>query len=243
MEWNGMSNDDLFMLFPKPQLNAIFLKRPQRFLAEMAFSDDTQTVAYCANPGSLSGCLQSGSPALLWDSEEPKRKRRYTWRAIKLEGVWVGTDTHLANRIVEEALVQRLIPGLDQYEKLEREKLVKTGHRVDFLLTGTEGICFVEVKSATVVEKGVARVPDSITPRGLKHLEDLTRKAEEGHRVVLLYLIQRGDVESFSINDTHYPAYTTAFKKAVAAGVEYIALSVSLSPKGFGMPRLLPVNF
>ena len=114
---------------------------------------------------------------------------------------------------------------------------------MDFLLTGTEGICFVEVKSATVVEKGVARFPDSITPRGLKHLEDLTRKAEEGHRVVLLYLIQRGDVESFSINDTHYPAYTTAFKKAVAAGVEYIALSVSLSPKGFGMPRLLPVNF
>lgn len=166
-----MSKDDLFMSFPKPQFNVIFLNRPQRFLAEMAFPDGTQIVAYCANPGSLNGCLQSGSPALIWDSEEPKRKCRYTWRAIELEGIWVGTDTHLANRLVEKALLQHLIPGLDRYEKLEREKLVETGHRVDFLLTGTDGICFVEVKSATVVENGVARFPDSITLRGLKHLE------------------------------------------------------------------------
>ncbi len=231
------------MPFPKPQINAVFLGRPQRFLAEVAFPDGSQTMAYCSNPGSLKGCLQPGSPVLLWDSAQPKRKRQYTWRAIKLAGAWVGTDTHLANRLVEEALVQRLIPGLDRYEKLEREKLVEVGHRVDFLLTETEGFCYVEVKSATIVEKGVARFPDSITPRGLKHLEGLTRKAEEGHRVVLLYLIQRGDVESFSVNEAHYPAYSVAFKKAVAAGVETIALSVQVSPKGFGKPKILPVNF
>ncbi len=231
------------MPFPKPQINAIFLRRPQRFLAEMAFPDGTQTVVYCANPGSLSGCLQSGSPSLLWDSAEPKRKRRYTWRAIELEGVWVGTDTHLANRLVEEAILQHLVPGLDRYEKLEREIRVETGHRVDFLLTGTEGVCFVEVKSATIVEKEVARFPDSITPRGLKHLEGLTRKAEEGYRVVLLYLIQRGDAKSFTVNDKHYPVYATTFKKAVAAGVETIALSVPVNPEGFGKPRILQVNF
>lgn len=231
------------MPFPLPQLKAIFLGRPQRFLAEVAFPDGTRTIAYCANPGSLKGCLQPGSPVLLWDSAEPKRKRQYTWRAIELAGVWIGTDTQLANRLVEEALVQRLIPGLDLYVKLEREKLIEIGHRVDFLLTETKGFCFVEVKSATVVDKGVARFPDSITPRGLKHLEGLTRKAEEGHRVVLLYLIQRGDVESFSVNDAHYPAYGIAFRNAVAAGVETIALSVKVSTKGFGRPKILPVNF
>src|SRR5664280_2292655 len=103
---NEMSNDDIFMSFPQPQCNAIFLKRPQRFLAEMAFPDGTQTIAYCANPGTFNGCLQPGSPALLWDSTNPKRKRRYTWRAVEIDGVWVGTDTHLANRIVGEALLQ-----------------------------------------------------------------------------------------------------------------------------------------
>jgi sugar fermentation stimulation protein A len=238
-----MSNIEIFMPFPTPQLNAIFLRRPQRFLVEMALPDGTQTLVYCANPGSMNGCLQPGSPALLWDSAEPKRKRLYTWRAIELADVWVGTDTHLANRIVEEALMKNLVPGLEHYEKIEREILVKTGHRVDFLLTGTEGLCFVEVKSAIVVDKGEARFPDSITPRGLKHLEELTRKAEEGHRVVILYLIQRGDAVSFAVNDICYPAYAKAFKKAVEAGVESIALSVSVSTQGFGVPRLLPVNF
>lgn len=238
-----MTSDELLLPFPTPSIGAIFLRRPQRFLAEMALPDGTQTVAYCANPGSLNGCLQPGSPALLWDSEEPKRKRRYTLRAVELEGTWIGTDTHLANRLVEEALLKKLIPGIENYEKLEREQRVEEGHRVDFLLTGIDGVCFIEVKSATVVEKGVARFPDSITPRGLKHLEGLTRKAEEGHRVVLLYFIQRGDAESFSINDTHFPAYVAAFKKALAAGAEAIALSVAVSPNGFGRPRLIPVNF
>jgi len=237
-----MSCDEIFMAFPKPQLNAIFLRRPQRFLAEMELLDGSQIIAYCANPGSLNGCLQPGSPALLWDSEEPKRKRLYTLRAVELNGVWIGTDTHLSNRLVGDALLQNLIPGLGRYEKLERERRIEEGHRVDFLLTGTEGICYVEVKSATVVEKGVARFPDSITPRGLKHLEGLTRKADEGHRVVLLYLVQRGDAESFTVSATHYPAYATAFEKAVAAGVEAIALSVAVSIQGFGRPRLLPVN-
>lgn len=238
-----MSADKLFMPFPKPQISATFLGRPQRFLAEMAFPDGTQIIAYCANPGSLKGCLQPGCPALLWDSNEPKRKLRYTLRAVEFEGVWIGTDTHLANRLVGEALLQRLIPGLDHFEKLDREQRVEEGHRVDFLLTGPEGLCFIEVKSATVVEKGVARFPDSITQRGLKHLVGLTKKAEEGHRVVLIYLVQRADVESFSVSAAHYPAYATAFKKALAAGVEAIALSVAVNAEGFGRPKLLPINF
>lgn len=239
-----MSDDNLFMLFPKPIINATFLRRPQRFLAEMLLADNSQVVAYCANPGAMSGCLQLGSPALLWDSgEKTERKRRYTWKAIESNGIWIGTDTHLANRLVEAVLVQGLIPGFEGYETLERERCVEVGHRTDFLLTGTQGICFIEVKSASIVDKGVARFPDSITPRSLKHLEGLTRKAQEGHRSVLIYLIQRGDAEGFAVNDTHYPAYVEVFKKAIQAGVESIALSVTVSNQGFGKPRLLPVKF
>ena len=238
-----MSTDEIFLSFPTPQVRAIFLSRPQRFLAKMEFFDGSQTLAYCANSGSMTGCLVTGSPALLWDSEEPKRKRLFTWRAIELDGVWVGTDTHFANRIVEEALLQLLIPGLTCYDKLERERILEIGHRVDFLLTEASGVCYIEVKSATIVENGVARFPDSITPRGLKHLEGLTRKAEEGHRVVLIYLIQRGDVESFTVSNTHHPAYAEAFKRAVKAGVETIAISVTVNVEGFSRPRVLPVNF
>lgn len=237
-----MRPDKLFMLFPKPQIKATFLSRPQRFLAQMAFPDGTQTLAYCANPGSLNGCLRPGSATLLWDSKDEKRKRRYTWRAIKLDGIWVGTDTHLANRLVEQVLQQQLLSCLSGYEILESEHLVQPGLRLDFLLNGKEGTCFLEVKSATVVEKGVARFPDSITPRGLKHLEGLTRKAAEGHRAVLLFVVQRGDVQSFTVSNLYHPAYAMAFQKALAAGVEIFAFAVHVSPSGFGKPKLLPVH-
>ncbi|MDD2467140.1 MAG: DNA/RNA nuclease SfsA [Desulfobulbus sp.] len=235
-----MTCDELFMPFPNPQLLTTFLSRPQRFLAEMTFPGGGEVIVYCANPGSLNGCLKTGSTALIWDSADSKRKRRYTWRAIELEGVWVGTDTHLANRLVEQALRRKLIPGLDTYDTLARECLVEAGFRVDFLLSGVQGTCIIEVKSATVVEKGVARYPDSSTPRGVKQLKVLTRKATEGLRSVLIFLVQRDDAKCFVVSNSHDPAYAEAFEKAVAAGVEVMALAFSVCPEGFGAPKMLP---
>jgi sugar fermentation stimulation protein A len=235
-----MTSSEIFMAFPQPQLEAIFLRRPQRFLAEMTFPEGTEEVVYCPNPGSMKGCLATGKEALVWDSADLKRKRRYTWRAVEFEGNWIGTDTHLANRIVEEALKLKLVPGLEAYSALAREQLVEEGFRVDFVLSGDLGACLVEVKSATVVENGVARYPDSPTPRGVKHLEALERKAREGQRSVLLFLVQRADAHSFVVSNSHDPAYAEAFDKAVASGVEVLALAVSVSREGFGTPKLLP---
>ena len=232
-----------FLPFPEPQFKAVFLERPQRFLADMALADGTRTLAYCANSGSLAGCLQTGSPALLWDSEDSRRKRRYTLRAVELNGFWIGTDTHFSNLLAEEVLRQRLIPGLSNHATLERERLIEKGLRVDFVLTGPKGRSFVEVKSATVVEEGVARFPDSVTPRSVKQLEWLARRAAAGERSVMLYVVQRGDAEAFTINWKHSRAYAEAFKKAFAAGVEVFALAAGVRAKGFERPRLLPFRY
>jgi len=235
-----MSRSEIFMAFPQPQREAIFLRRPQRFLAEMLFPDGTVETVYCANPGSMTGFLTSDRNALLWDSDDPKRKRRYTWRAVEFEGLWIGTDTHLANRIVEEALQLKLVPGLEAYNTLAREQFVEEGFRVDFILSGAHGECFVEVKSSSVVENGVARYPDSVTPRGVNQLNALKRKAMVGMRSVLIFLVQRDDAHSFVVSNSHDPTYAEAFEDAVASGVEVIALAVSVSREGFGTPRLLP---
>lgn len=136
---------DIFMAFPQPQRKAVFLRRPQRFLAEMSLPGGTQEIVYCANSGAMTGCLTPGMAAILWDSADPKRKRRYTWRAVEFEEGWIGTDTHLANRIVEEALRLKLVPGLESYCTLAREQLLEAGFRVDFVLTGPQGDCLVEV--------------------------------------------------------------------------------------------------
>ncbi len=231
---------DIFMPFPQPQREAIFLRRSQRFLAKMALPEGAEELVYCANSGAMTGCLTSGMVALLWDSADPERKRRYTWRAVKFQGGWIGTDTHLANRIVEEALRLKLVPGLETYCTLAREQLLVKGFRVDFVLTGPLGDCLLEVKSATVVEGGVARFPDSVTPRGVKHLKALKDQALAGQRSVLLFLIQRADAHSFVVSNSYDPAYAEAFEDAVASGVEVIALAVAVSPAGFGIPKILP---
>ena len=231
---------EVFMPFPGPQHEVIFLRRPQRFLADIHFSDGKREVAYCANSGSMTGFLRPGSGALIWDSADPKRARRYTLRAVAFEGVWVGTDTHLSNRIVEEALRLKLVPGLEAYDVVARERRIGEGLRVDFALTANAAECLVEVKSATIVENGVARFPDSKTPRGVKQLEALKAQALTGKRVVLLFLVQRDDAHSFVVSSTFDPAYARAFDQATEAGVEVLALSVAVSQEGFSSPKLLP---
>ena len=230
------------MAFPQPQYGATFLQRNQRFLASMELADGSQELVYCANSGAMAGALSSGSRALIWDSGDTTRKRRFTWRAVETEGFWVGTDTHLSNRIVEEALRLRLIPRLQEYDTVAREHVVEPGVRVDFLLSGPSGQCFVEVKSSNIVENGVARYPDSPTPRGVKQLKSLAQKAAEGHRSVVLFLVQRGDPHSFSVREVSGSDYFRAFEAAVLAGVEIIAMAVSVHPEGFGMPIFLPTG-
>lgn len=230
----------VFLPFPEPQYPGIFLGRPQRFLAGIKFDDGTEELVYCANPGSMAGCLLPGNRALVWDSADSKRKRRYTLRAVELGGVWIGTDTHLSNRIVEEALKLKLVPGLDSYELLAREVSLEEGMRVDFILSSAAGRCVIEVKSASIVESGIARYPDSLTPRGVKHLKTLAWHAARGTRTVLLFLVQRADAHSFVVSNSFDPEYAAAFDEAVASGVEVVALGVTVDRRGFGCPRLLP---
>lgn len=228
------------MPFPEPQRDATFNKRRQRFLAEIVFSNGSDELAYFANSGAIDGSFTSGSDALLWDSADIKRKLRYTLRAISLNGLWIGTDTHLSNRIVEEALKLNLIPGMEEYSKLAREQLIEKGCRIDFILTGSDRDCLIEVKSSTMVHDGVARYPDCLTPRGVKQLNALAQQARHGKRVILLFLIQRSDVNGFVVSSSVDSSYALAFDEAIASGVEVIAIGVSVSRAGFSSPRILP---
>lgn len=51
-----------FYPFPKPQIAATFLAWPQRFLVEARLADGSETLVYCANPGSFRDCLTPSAP-------------------------------------------------------------------------------------------------------------------------------------------------------------------------------------
>lgn len=72
------------------------------------------------------------------------------------------------------------------------------------------------------------KVTDTVSPRALKHIKELTLIKQESNsniRCIMCYVIQRTDVNRFqpSVID---PEYRDAFKNAIAAGVEIITLVV-----------------
>ena len=73
---------------------------------------------------------------------------------------------------------------------------------------------------------------DTVSPRALKHIRELTLiKKESITRCIMCYVIQRTDVDRFqpSIID---PEYRQAFKEALEAGVEIITLVVRWTREG-----------
>ena len=73
---------------------------------------------------------------------------------------------------------------------------------------------------------------DTVSPRALKHIQELTLiKRESKTRCIMCYVIQRIDVSSFqpSIID---PEYRTAFYEAIQSGVEIITLVVQWTREG-----------
>lgn len=76
------------------------------------------------------------------------------------------------------------------------------------------------------------KTEDTVSPRALKHIKELTLiKRESKTRCIMCYVIQRTDVESFqpSIID---PEYRDAFYTAMNSGVEIITLVVGWTREG-----------
>ena len=85
---------------------------------------------------------------------------------------------------------------------------------------------------------------DTVSPRALKHIQELTLiKRETNTRCIMCYVIQRSDVSSFqpSIVD---PEYRQAFKTAMESGVEIITMVIqwTIFGEAFFVTDHLPIN-
>lgn len=100
---------------------------------------------------------------------------------------------------------------------------------------------YVEVKSVTLSRTpGLAEFPDSVTTRGAKHLRELAGMAAQGHRSVMLYLVQRTDSTSVTLAEDLDPEYAAAFD--AADDVEVMALTCAISPEGIEVGHAIPFN-
>lgn len=233
------------MRFQTPLVPARLIRRYKRFLADARLEDGREITAHCANPGSMMGLAIEGSKIWLEPNDDPKKKLKYGWRLVDHEnGHFTGVDTSVPNRALRAALEAGEISELSAYATVRPEVKYAEKSRIDFLLT-QDGLpdAYVEVKSVTLSRTdGLAEFPDSVTTRGARHMDDLARMVREGHRAVLLYLVQRTDAETVALASDIDPAYAAAVHKAVAAGVEVYAYRALISPQEIGIGRALDVR-
>ncbi|MBL1437239.1 MAG: DNA/RNA nuclease SfsA [Rhodobacteraceae bacterium] len=231
------------MKYARPLIRAVLLRRYKRFLADVTLEGGTEATAHCANPGAMTGLAEAGTIVWLEPNDDPKRKLRYSWKLAEIGEALVGVDTALPNKVVGEALRAQAVPELAAYKTVRAEVKYGEASRVDFLLTQA-GLpdCYVEVKSANLCRKaGLVEFPDTVTKRGAKHMAELAAMVAEGHRAVVLYLVQRTDCEAFAVASDIDPAYNAAFQAARTAGVEALCFRATLTLEGTRFGEALPI--
>lgn len=223
------------MRFETPLIPAVLIRRYKRFLADCRLEDGREVTAHCANPGSMMGLAEPGMKIWLEPNDDPKKKLKYGWRLVEHDGGhFTGVDTSVPNRALRAALENGDVAELAAYKTVRAEVKYGANSRIDFLLS-QDGLpdCYVEVKSVTLSRQpGLAEFPDSVTARGTKHLGELANMAAQGHRAVMLYLVQRTDCDRFQLAADIDPAYADAFASAQAAGVERLVMGTKISPAG-----------
>ena len=161
------------MQFKERLLQGTLIKRYKRFFTDIKYKNKIIT-AHCPNSGSMMGLLKTGNKVWFSQSNDPKRKLKYTLQIIEVDKKKVGINTHLTNKIILESLEQKKIKSLVSFNNIKTEVKFSDNTRFDFLIYNNKDKCFLEVKNVTLVRKnGIAEFPDAVTSRGTKHFNTI----------------------------------------------------------------------
>src|SRR3989440_4349918 len=235
------------MRFLVPLVPATLLRRYKRFLADVVLPSGETITVHCANPGAMIGLNVPGARVWLSKSANSQRKLAHSWELIEVDfgggAELVGINTSHPNALAAEAIAAGLIPELAGYASVRREVKYGKNSRVDFLLEGLgRPPCYVEIKNVHLMRQaGLAEFPDAVTKRGAKHLAELTDMAAAGHRAVMLFLVQIGSAQRFSLARDIDPVYGRAFDAARRGGVEAIARRCRLSCDGIEVAEAISI--
>ena len=188
---------------------AVFLDRPNRFIAHVDLNGQTETV-HVKNTGRCKELLIPGTEVILEESVNPARKTKYDLICVNKSGNKAAAEWIRAGRLFPEEVT------------LKTEK-VYGNSRFDIYVESPCRKAFIEVKGVTLEENDIARFPDAPTQRGVKHVEELIRCQEDGYEAYLLFVIQMKGIREFEPNWSTHPQFGEVLQKAQNAGVHLLA--------------------
>ena len=229
------------------------VERPNRFVLRVAFESATVAAGdpddgtgsdsgsgadsarvHLGDPGALH-VLQPGSTVLCRPVDDESRKTDWDAIAVRVEDAdcWAGLRPALANDLFVAALDGGYLTGFPVYESIEREPPLPDHGRADVRLSTADGPVYVEVKSCTHVEDGVAKFPDRQTERGRKHLRSLRDLVESGVDARLVFVVQRPDAAALRPFREVDPEFADLLAEVRDAGVGVTAMSVAFEPPAY----------
>lgn len=245
------------MKFEFPLQKGKWIKRYKRFMVDLTLENGEVLTVHSANTGSMKNCYVEGGDAWFWDSQNEKRKYPHSLELTETPSGHVACiNTSRPNYLVKEAIENGTVKELQDFEILKTE--VRYGDeksRIDILLNGGEKDIYVEVKNTTLLEttlngvpdesgnvqEGMGYFPDSVSDRASKHLRELMRMVEEGHRAVIFFCVNHTGIKQVAPADHIDTVYGQLLREASQKGVEILAYQSHIDENEIILKKKLPV--
>ncbi len=210
------------MIYPNT-CEAVFLDRPNRFIAHVELGGETVTV-HVKNTGRCRELLKPGIRVVLAAAAGDGRKTAYDLIGVYKDNAQLfNIDSQAPNQVAAEWLA-------GQGFRLVRREYTFGDSRFDFYMEKDRDRYLLEVKGCTLEIDGVGYFPDAPTLRGVKHLRELAAAAKAGWRCCLAFVIQTEGVKEVLPNRETHPEFGTALDDAKAAGVQVLHLPCLVGP-------------
>ena len=229
------------MEFTKSLIKGKLVKRYKRFFTDIKVNKEILT-AHCPNTGSMMGLLEENNDVWISESDNPKRKLKYTLEIIKVKNNLVGVNTHLANKIVGEGLKNNFFKEFNKLKSIKSEVFYNKETRFDFLINNKNKKTFIEVKNVTLFRnEDIAEFPDAPTSRGTKHLKTLIDASKNGFKSYLLFLVQIENMKYFKIAKDIDKEYYNNYLLAKKAGVKFLAYGCKVNKKEIKIKKKIKI--
>ncbi len=202
---------------------AKFIKRPNRFIAEVELGGANETV-HVKNTGRCKELLIPGCAVYLTAPDSPGRKTKYDLVAVtKSNGLLINIDSQAPNKVAKEWLAGQ------GYDKVIPEYTYGDS-RIDFYMEKGSEKYLMEVKGCTLEVDGTGYFPDAPTERGVKHIHELIKAKQNGYNTMLAFVIQMDGIKEVRPNIKTHPEFGIAMEEARRAGVEIVFITCHVEP-------------